>query len=177
MPLRDRPLSPEKDDMHPGYPNFIDGRFGERPHQPPLGILNADDESIIDPSPMEAANFVPDFAPGALYTKTCPCDTDENLKVFEIAAVQANIVYNSYGWHDPQGRFLVLKEEIEKHGSLEDYLQKIECGEIRPEPLVIRVNAGDCVEIRFTNLLPEYIEDSAFQMRTLMNIVGHYTGI
>ena len=123
---------------------------------------------------MEEANFAPDFASGALYTKTCPCDSDENLKVFEIAAVQANVVYNSYGWHDPQARFFVLKEEFEKYGSLDNYICKIECGEIKPEPLVIRVNTGDCVEIRFTNLLPEFIEDSAFQMRTLTDIVGYH---
>ena len=170
MPLKDRAAPPAKDDAHQGYPNFIDGQFGAAPLQPPLGILPVGRE----PSPAEEASFVPDFASGALYTKTCPCDTDEDIKVFEIAAVQANIVYNSYGWHDPQGRFFVLKEEIEKYGSLEEYLNKIECGEIKPEPLVIRVNAGDCVEIRFTNLLPKFIEDSDFQMRTLTDIVGYH---
>ena len=80
-----------------------------------------------------------------MYTDTCPCCTDENIKVFEIAAVQAKLIYNSYGWHDPQGRFFVLKEEIEKEGTLDNYLRKVEAGEIRPEPLVIRVNAGDCI--------------------------------
>lgn len=45
---------------------------------------------------------------------------------------------------------------------------------LRPEPLVIRVNAGDCIEIRFTNLLPEYIEESAFQLKTLTDIVGYH---
>lgn len=104
------------------------------------------------------------FAPGALYTDTCPCCTDGNMMVFEIAAVQANIVYNRYGWHDPQGRFFVLKEDIEREGTLENYIAKVECGEICPEPLVIRANAGDCIEIRFTNLLPEYIEASPFQL-------------
>lgn len=54
----------------------------------------------------------------------------------------------------------MLKEEIERVGTLDEYLAKVECGEIRPEPLVIRANAGDCIEIRFTNLLPEYIEAS-----------------
>lgn len=78
-------------------------------------------------------------------------------KVFEIAAVQAKLVYNKYGWHDPQGRFFVLKEDIEKAGSLDAYISLVECGEIRPEPLVIRVNAGDCIEIRLTNFLPEFI--------------------
>lgn len=39
QPLKDRPSPPLKDDLHPGYPNFINGEFGERPLQPPLGIL------------------------------------------------------------------------------------------------------------------------------------------
>lgn len=174
MPLQDRPVPPFKDSLHPGYPNFINGQFGERPLQPPLGILTPDGQNKIDPTPLEEANFVPDFAPGALYTKTCPCDTAENIRVFEIAAVQANVVYNRYGWHDPQGRFFVLKSEIEKYGTLDDYLAKIESGEITPEPLVIRAHVGDCIEVRFTNLLPEFIEGSAFQLKTLTDIAGYH---
>ena len=30
----------------------------------------------------------------------------------------------------------------------ENYLDKVNCGKIRPEPLVIRANAGDCIEVR-----------------------------
>lgn len=94
--------------------------------------------------------------------------------MFEIAAVQAKLVYNRFGWHDPQGRFFVLKEDIEKEGTLERYLSKVESGEIRPEPLVIRVNAGDCIEIRLTNFLPEFIEGNEFQRKTLTDIVGYH---
>lgn len=174
MPIRDRPLPPKKDRLHPGYPNFIKGRFGEEPLQPPLGILTEDGENKINPTPTERANFVNNFAPGALYTDACPCCTDKNIKVFEIAAVQAKLIYNRYGWHDPQGRFFVLKEEIEKEGTLDNYLRKVESGKIRPEPLVIRVNAGDCIEIRLTNFLPEFIGGNEFQLKTLTDIVGYH---
>lgn len=174
MPLQDRPLPPEKDDLHPGYPNFINEKFGKEPLQPPLGILKENGKNKIEPTPLEKANFVENFALGALYTNTCPCCTDENIKVFEIAAVQAKLVYNRFGWHDPQGRFFVLKEDIEKEGTLDKYLEKVESGKIRPEPLVIRVNAGDCIEIRLTNLLPEFIEGNAFQLKTLTDIVGYH---
>lgn len=174
MPLRDRALPPKKDRLHPGYPNFIKGRFGEEPLQPPLGILTEDGENKINPTPLERANFVNNFAPGALYTDTCPCCTDENIKVFEIAAVQAKLIYNRYGWHDPQGRFFVLKEDIEKEGTLDNYLRKVEAGKIRPEPLVIRVNAGDCIEIRLTNFLPEFIGGNELQLKTLTDIVGYH---
>lgn len=174
MPLQDRPLPPLKDDRHPGYPNFIGGQFGHEPLQPPFGILDENNENKIFPSPEEEDNFVENFAPGALYTDTCPCCTDENIKVFEIAAVQAKLIYNSFGWHDPQGRFFVLKEDIEKEGTLDNYLKKVESGEIRPEPLVIRVNAGDCIEIRLTNFLPEFIGGNEFQLKTLTDIVGYH---
>lgn len=174
MPLRDRPLPPPRDDLHPGYPNFVKGTFGEEPLQPPLGVLDRNGNPTRQPSPLEEANFVENFVPGALYTETCPCAAAEPVKIFEIAAVQANIVYNDFGWHDPQGRFFVLREEIEKAGTLDEYLEQVECGKIRPEPLVIRANAGDCIEIRFTNLLPEFIEASPFQLRTLTDIIGYH---
>ena len=174
MPLRDRPLPPKKDGQHPGYPNFIEGQFGQEPLQPPLGVLTENGENKMEPTPLEEANFTENFAPGALYTDTCPYCTAENMKVFEIAAVQAKLTYNRFGWHDPQGRFFVLREDIEKEGTLDNYLRKVESGKIRPEPLVLRVNAGDCIEIRLTNLLPEYIEGNAFQLKTLTDIVGYH---
>lgn len=135
MPLRDRPCPPEKDLLHPGYPNFINGNFGERPLQPPLGILDKNNNNKITPTPTESANFVPNFAPGALYSQTCQCNCPKDIKVFEIAVVQANIIYNRYGWHDPQGRFFVLKEDIERHGTLENYLEKVNSGKSDPNPL------------------------------------------
>lgn len=107
---------------------------------------------------------------GALYTDTCPCHADENVKAFEIAMVQAKVTYNRYGWHDPQARFFVLKEELERHGGLECFIRKVEKQEIKVEPLVIRANAGDCIELRTTNLLPEFIEGSPFQLRTRTDI-------
>lgn len=175
-PLKDRKRPPKKDDEHPGYPNFINSRVGERPLQPPLGIVDADGNTLTEPTPLEEANFVENFAPGALYTDTCPCHTDrcKNVKVFEIAMVQADVTYNSYGWHDPQGRFFVLKEELERHGGLKSYIQKVESGKIQAEPLVIRANAGDCIELRTTNLLPEFLEATPFQLRTRTDIVGHH---
>lgn len=174
MPLKDRMHPPKKDEMHPGYPNFIEGTPGEKPLQPPLGVLRPNGDVTNEPTPLEIANFVEHAVPGALYTDTCPCCTDENVKVFEIAMVQADITYNHYGWHDPQGRFFVLREELERHGSLECYIRKVENQEIQVEPLVIRANAGDCIELHTTNLLPEFIEGSPFQHRTRTDIVGHH---
>jgi len=70
--------------------------------------------------------------------------------------------------------FFVLKEELERHGGLEAYIRKVEEQEIQVEPLVIRANTGDCIELRTTNLLPEYLEANEFQLRTRTDIVGHH---
>ena len=203
MPLKDRAMPPNKDGMHPGYPGFINGTFGEAPLQPPLGILNPDGSNKITPTEPERENFAEGFRPGALYCDTCPCHTDggceeacradgcgadgydegcceglrccdEDVKVYEIAVIQAKVTYNRYGWHDPQGRFFVMKEELEKHGGLEAYIEKIESGKICAEPLVIRAHAGDCIEVRLTNLLPEFLEESPFQLMTRTDIVGYH---
>lgn len=222
LPLKDRVKPPKKDKFHPGYPNFICGKPGEPPRQPPCGVLDPEGNPVVCPTPLEEANFVENAAPGALYTDTCPCHTTgkcskhndcfkeeaesngcnscfetdeerdgceqcsdcskcreidkqcENVKVFEIALVQAKLTYNRYGWHDPEGRFFVLKEELERWGGLESYIRMVEEEKIRVEPLVIRANAGDCIELRTTNLLPEYLEANAFQLRTRTYIVGHH---
>lgn len=188
MPLKDRESPPPKDEKHPGYPGFINGTFGERPLQPPLGILNPDGTNKIEPTPLERTNFVKNFAPGALYAEACPCHAggktdsekpcdcppETDIKVFELALVQAKITYNRYGWHDPQGRFFVLKEDLERHGGLDAYIRKVESRKLRVEPLVIRANAGDCVEIRLTNLLPERLMESPFQMETITDIAGFH---
>ena len=183
QPLKDRKPPLKKDGKHPGYPNFINGKFGTPPLQPPFGILNADGSNKMEPTNLERANFVRELEPGALYTDTCPCHTDggcsckqmeQAVKVFEVALVQAKVTYNHYGWHDPQGRFFVLKEELERQGGLDAYIHKIETGQLQAEPLVIRANAGDCIEMRLTNLLPEFIEESPFQMMTLTDIAGFH---
>lgn len=177
LPLKDREQPPGKDALHPGYPNFINGEVGMPPHQPPCGVLDAEGNVVVCPTPLEEANFVEGAVPGALYTDTCPCHTAEeceNVKVFEIALVQAKLTYNRYGWHDPEGRFFVLKEELERYGGLESYIRLVEEQKIQVEPLVIRANAGDCIELRTTNLLPEFLEANAFQLKTRTDIVGHH---
>lgn len=189
QPLKDRMPPPKKDCMHPGYPNFINGTFGERPLQLPFGIIDAEGENRIEPTDLERENFVEHPAPGALYAETCPCHRDgggredgcfgcmgkePEMKVFELALVQAKVTYNSYGWHDPQGRFFVRKEELERYGGLENYIGLVEAQKIKVEPLVIRANAGDCIEVRLTNLLPEFIEESPFQMKTITDIAGYH---
>ncbi|AOZ77348.1 copper oxidase [Clostridium pasteurianum DSM 525 = ATCC 6013] len=155
IPLPDRTPPSSQDDDHPGFPRFIAGEVGKKPFKPPLGIVNG-----RGPTPLEKANFVPNAISGALYSGTCPADAV--TKVFEIVAIQVPIKYNNAGWHDPEGRIFVLKED-------EDAVRN---GKKSPEPFVIRANVGDCIEIRLTNKLPEAIGGNAFQLLTKTTEVG-----
>ena len=53
MPLKDRPAPPPKDELHPGYPNFIRGRVKEPPLQPPCGVLDVEGNPTECPSRLE----------------------------------------------------------------------------------------------------------------------------
>lgn len=74
------------------------------------------------------------------------------LRKFHIVAISIRIVVNRFGDHDPDGRMYILKENekiIKK---------KVELNPFTPvdlvEPLVIRANEGDEIEIHFENQLP-----------------------
>lgn len=72
-----------------------------------------------------------------------------NVRKFDIVAINANIVYNKYGDHDPNGKMYVLKQYKRK------IKKDIKENPFKPsnlvQPLVIRVNVGDLVEIKFKN--------------------------
>ena len=210
-PLPDREAPPKKDLTHPGYPNFINGNFRERMLQPPLGVLNQKGENKICPTDLEKDNFVENFTRGSLYSEPCPFDEQCGCRkktimskflslctllrwkrkcqkpdvTFELFALQANLVYNNSGWHDPYGRFFVTKEQIEKYTKVKmtienreelakKYVEGVNKKEIQVEPLVIRANAEQCIEVRLTNFLPEMLPKTEFQLDTLTDNVGFH---
>ncbi|WP_227394890.1 cupredoxin domain-containing protein [Jeotgalibacillus aurantiacus] len=82
----------------------------------------------IPPKPQEIKSPAPEGAP---------------LKQFRIAAFHVPIVYSQYGEHDPYG--IVFAREEDMHAILR--------GDKTPEPLILRANAGDEVEISLTSYL------------------------
>ena len=74
------------------------------------------------------------------------------IRQFHIVAIPIRIVVNRFGDHNPNGRIYVLKE----NESL--VKKKVELNPYTPvdlvEPLVIRANVGDEIEILFENKLP-----------------------
>ncbi|MBY0095885.1 multicopper oxidase domain-containing protein [Mesobacillus maritimus] len=65
------------------------------------------------------------------------------VRRYDVVAFQTPIMYNSYGDHDPYGIVFALAEDVE------DILS----GKKNPEPLVLRANVGDLVEVSLTSLL------------------------
>ncbi len=82
-----------------------------------------------------------------------PCPSSAPVKAFDVQAIDVDIPLNRFGDHDPDGKMYVLSKDVgavraqeqSRHVSLglkdNDAIQ----------PLVIRANLGDCVEITFTN--------------------------
>ena len=79
----------------------------------------------------------------------------ERVRNFHIEAIQIPIVYNKYGDYDPDGLLYVLEEDAER--IRKEALRRFEMETPQPyeevQPLVIRVNLGDTVKIRFQNRL------------------------
>lgn len=83
------------------------------------------------------------------YADTC------QVRVYDIEAISLPIVYNKYGDYDPNGLMYVLKKDSqriqEKARKLFELPVPRPCDEV--QPLVIRANVGDRVQINFENKL------------------------
>lgn len=121
-----------KSDLQPlpnNPPQFIDG----------LGLL----EQTIDPS-----QPVPRVTP-ELTLSNNPAPDNAPIKHYDIVAIQKAIRYNNrFGINDPFGLLFVLAEDEEV----------VRLGIKQPEPLIIRANEGDRIEITLTNHLPDLTE-------------------
>lgn len=100
----------------------------------------------------------------------------QKCRFYEIEAIEIPIVYNKYGDHDPNGLLYVLKKDAERvrKAAWDHFLLTPPQPAKEVQPLVIRANVGDCIEVRLTNLLPEYLEESPFQMKTKTDIAGYH---
>nr|WP_309101267.1 copper oxidase [Fredinandcohnia onubensis] len=65
------------------------------------------------------------------------------IRRYHVVAFQTPIIYNSYGDHDPFGIVFALKEDM----------NDILSGKKNPEPLILRANQNELVEVTLTSLL------------------------
>lgn len=77
------------------------------------------------------------------------------VRVYDIEAISLPIVYNRFGDHDPNGLMYVLKKDSQRIRRKAKALFSLPvpqpCEEV--QPLVIRANVGDTVQINFENKL------------------------
>ncbi|XVH32387.1 multicopper oxidase domain-containing protein [Haloferacaceae archaeon DSL9] len=113
-----------------GFPEFIPGEKGFRPPERP------DDR---EPTETEA-EVLDGVFPVAPYADPC-VDDDAPKRTYNIVALDTEVVYNDAGEHDRNGVVYVLEEDA-------DLVRE---GKMNPEPLFIRANVGDCVEMNLKN--------------------------
>lgn len=149
MPLPDRPEPPKPTDDIPGFPFFIPGTVGNRAPVPPRGWNRE-----LPITELEKKALVPNAELGALFVNPCPKEAP--IRRYDIVGIQRKLIYNEECWNDPEGRLYVLAKD-------EDAVMN---GTKRPEPLFIHANAGECIEIHFTNRFPEQLGPNPFQLLT-----------
>ena len=69
------------------------------------------------------------------------CPTGGAKTIFEVSAIDIPIEYNRYGDNDPYGLAYVLSSDV----------AAIRAGTKPLEPLVLRANEGDCIEVKLRN--------------------------
>ena len=82
-----------------------------------------------------------------------PCPTRAPLKTFDVQAIDVDIPLNRFGDHDPNGKMFVLSKDVDAVREAER-TRHVSIGQKENDPiqpLVIRANLGDCVQITFTN--------------------------
>lgn len=102
---------------------------------------------------------------------TVPNVCKERTIKAEVVALEQAIVLNRYGAFNPSGMLFALKHDVVFHDGtpLNDANMKEAPGNVRlredkrPRPLVLRVNEGDCLEVRFHNLLMPAVPDERVQ--------------
>ena len=103
------------------------------------------------------------------------CPIQAPTKPFEVAAYLAKdvlregtLVYNHRGdyLHDPSAIVYVQTKDIAADGKL--------AADINPEPLILRANAGDCIEVTLHNRLPSGTPPDPDGWNTLPMIVEHF---
>jgi len=102
---------------------------------------------------MSTASLVPSAAVGAPSASTATClGSGPANKTFDVTALDVDIPINRFGDHDTLGKMYALTSRVAAVRG-QEASQKVSIGlrDDAIQPLVIRANEGDCVEITFHN--------------------------
>ncbi len=113
------------------------------------------------------------IVPSALAENYAGC---QGTTTADVVALDNAFYYNRLGAYNPAGMIYALRTDIalidEQKGPIPGNVKLRD--DKRPRPLVIRVNAGDCLNIKFQNLLsPDVTDDNQPSTRTAsVHVVG-----
>jgi FtsP/CotA-like multicopper oxidase with cupredoxin domain len=102
---------------------------------------------------LSTAALAPPVAAGAPSGATADClGSGAADKTFDVTALDVDIAINRFGDHDPVGKMYALTSRLPDVRA-QEASQKVSVGlrDDAIQPLVIRANQGDCVEINYTN--------------------------
>ncbi len=104
-------------------------------------------------------------APGAPYANPCPDAAPR--RDYRAAFIQTELTYNRHGWLDPQGRIIILEDDIK------DIIDPATRTRL-PEPLFFRANSGDCITFKSSNFVPGALNADDFQVYTPTDTIGQH---
>ncbi|HET8890310.1 MAG TPA: hypothetical protein VFQ41_15520 [Candidatus Angelobacter sp.] len=117
-----------------------------------------------------AKSFVTNGLPpqmGAPYAD--PCVDDNGLatgvpRTYKSADIELPVTYNKAGWYFKQHRMAALWEDV----------APTRAHTRPPQPLFFRANSNDCITFKFTNLVPNEMQQDDFQVRTPTDVIGQH---
>uniref|UniRef100_UPI0039830BBB multicopper oxidase domain-containing protein n=1 Tax=Lapillicoccus sp. TaxID=1909287 RepID=UPI0039830BBB len=102
---------------------------------------------------MSTAALTPPAAVGSPSPTASTCLNSGRVdKTFDVTALDVDIPINRFGDHDPLGKMYALTSRLgDIAAQARSQVVSIGLRDDAIQPLVIRANQGDCIEIRFTN--------------------------
>jgi hypothetical protein len=104
-------------------------------------------------------------APGAPFANPCPADAPQ--RDYRAAFIQTELIYNKHGWFDPQGRIIILENDIKDVIDPNTRTRP-------PEPLFFRANSGECINFKSSNFIPSALNVDDFQIFTPTDTIGQH---
>ena len=125
---------------------WASGGRGARRRIVPAGVA-----AVLAAATVTGGSVLAPSAAGAAPTNGA-CPIGAPLRSYDVQSINVNIPLNRFGDHDPKGVMYVLTNKIAAVRA-EEATQKVSIG-LRADPiqpLVIRVNEGECLAIHYTN--------------------------
>ncbi|HZH04127.1 MAG TPA: hypothetical protein VEY30_10100, partial [Myxococcaceae bacterium] len=113
------------------------------------GLLPLPDNPVQDVLAGEPLPSVTGNPPPPTSATGNPCPSTAPVKNYKVVAMQANIKYNKYGDHDPFGLLYALSQGNE---TPDQTVARVRA-QAKHEPLTIRANEGDCINVTLYNKL------------------------